>query len=89
VLAVVIKESVLTGLVATAIGLVAGLVFMRWILGTIASTTAPDIGIGVYLSPGTIVATLVVGIAAVALAPLLLARRIQRMDLPATLRVVE
>ena len=74
---------------ATAIGIGGGLVFMGWILGTIATTTAPDIGIGVYLSPTTIAAALVVGIAAVALAPLFLARRIQRMDLPATLRVVE
>jgi putative ABC transport system permease protein len=89
VLGVVVKESVLIGLLATTIGLVAGLTFMGWLLATITSTTAPDLGIGIYLSPTTLVTTVVVGIAAVALAPLFLARRIQRMDLPATLRVVE
>ncbi|MEM9610433.1 MAG: FtsX-like permease family protein [Actinomycetota bacterium] len=89
VLGVVIKESILIGLVATALGLVAGLVFMGWVLGTIADTTAPDLGIGIYLSPTTILTTLVVGIVAVSLAPLFLARRINRTDLPAALRAVE
>ena len=53
------------------------------------STTAPDLGISVYLSPATIIAAVVVGIVAVAVAPLFLARRIHKMDLPSTLRVVE
>ncbi len=89
VLVVVIKESVLIGIFATVIGLAAGVAFMTWMLSSITSTTAPDLGISVYLSPTTIVAAVVVGIVAVSLAPLFLARRIQKMDLPSTLRVVE
>ncbi|NNK91998.1 MAG: FtsX-like permease family protein [Acidimicrobiia bacterium] len=89
VLGVVIKESVLIGVFATLIGLAAGIGFMTWMLASITSTTAPDLGISVYLSPTTIVAALVVGIVAVSLAPLFLARRIHKMDLPSTLRVVE
>jgi ABC-type antimicrobial peptide transport system permease subunit len=58
-------------------------------LASITSTTAPDLGISIYLSPTTLIAAVVVGIVAVALAPLFLARRIQKMDLPSTLRVVE
>lgn len=58
-------------------------------LDKITNTTAPDLGLSVYLSPTTLAATVVVGIVAVALAPLFLARRIQKIDLPATLRVVE
>ncbi|MCP4962870.1 MAG: FtsX-like permease family protein [Actinomycetia bacterium] len=89
VLAVVVKESVLIGLVATVLGLAGGIVFMSWMLDTIATTTAPDIGIAVYLSPSTLLTTVLVGVIAVAVAPVFLARRIWRMDLPATLRVVE
>ncbi|MFW2382961.1 MAG: ABC transporter permease [Acidimicrobiales bacterium] len=89
VLAVVVKESVLIGVFATLLGLAAGIVFMSWMLDSITSTTAPDLGLSIYLSPTTIIAAVVVGIVAVALAPLFLTRRIQKMDLPSTLRVVE
>jgi putative ABC transport system permease protein len=41
------------------------------------------------LAPGSILMTLVVGIAAVTAAPLLIFRRLRRMDVPSTLRVME
>jgi putative ABC transport system permease protein len=43
----------------------------------------------VTISAGSLLAAAAVGIAAVALAPLLTARRLRRMDVPSTLRVVE
>lgn len=89
VIGVVIKESVLVGVVATAIGLIGGLFFMNWMLRTLATTTVPDLGIDLYLSPTTLGLSLVVGVLAVAVAPLFLIRQVRRMDLPATLRVVE
>jgi hypothetical protein len=42
-----------------------------------------------YLAPGTLLTAAALGILAVAAAPLLLTRRVQRMDIPATLRVLE
>jgi putative ABC transport system permease protein len=89
VLGVVVKESAIIGVLATAIGLVGGIVFLQWMLTSLASTTLPDVGIDVYLSPTTILIAAIVGIASVAVTPLLLARRLQRMNLPGTLRVVE
>jgi putative ABC transport system permease protein len=89
VLGVVVKESVLVGIVATVIGLVGGVVFLRWMLNSLATTTLPDVGMEVYLSPATILIAAIVGIASIAAAPLFLVRRIRRMDLPGTLRVVE
>lgn len=89
VLSVVIKESVIIGAIATVIGLIGGVVFLRWMLDSLATTTLPDVGIDVYLSPTTILIAAIVGIASVAATPLLLARRLQRMNLPGTLRVVE
>jgi putative ABC transport system permease protein len=41
--------------IATVLGLVGGVVFLRWMLASLASTTLPDVGIDVYLSPTTIV----------------------------------
>ena len=79
----------LVGLVGSLIGLVGGLVFLQWMLDSLATTTLPDVGIDVYLSPTTILVAAFVGIASVAVTPLLLARRLRRMNLPGTLRVVE
>jgi len=89
VLGVVVKESAMIGVLATVIGLVGGVVFLQWMLTSLATTTIPDVGIDVYLSPTTIVIAAVVGIASVAATPLLLVRRLQRMNLPGALRVVE
>ncbi|HSM67778.1 MAG TPA: ABC transporter permease [Ilumatobacteraceae bacterium] len=89
VLAVVVKESVIVGVIATVLGLVGGVVFLRWMLASLAATTLPDVGIDVYVSPTTILIAASVGIASVAVTPLFLARRLRRMNLPGTLRVVE
>ena len=89
VLGVVIKESAIIGILATFIGLIGGVVFLQWMLTSLATTTLPDVGIEVYLSPTTILIAAIVGIAAVAATPLFLVRRLQHMDLPGTLRVVE
>ena len=89
VLGVVVKESVLVGIVATIIGLVGGVVFLQWMLNSLATTTLPDVGIDVYVSPTTMLIAAIVGIASVAATPLFLVRRLRRMNLPGTLRVVE
>ena len=89
VLGVVTKESVIVGVIATVLGLIGGVVFLRWMLASLASTTLPDVGIDLYVSPMTVLVAATVGIASVAVTPVLLARRLQRMNLPGTLRVVE
>jgi putative ABC transport system permease protein len=89
VLGVVVKESALVGIIATVIGLVGGVAFLQWMLTSLATTTLPDVGIDVYLSPTTIFIAAIVGVASVAATPLFLVRRLRRMNLPGTLRVVE
>lgn len=89
VIGVVVKESVIIGIVATGIGIGGGLIFLRWMLASLARTTLPDVGIDTYVSPTTIGVAAIVGIIAVAAAPLFLARRLQHMNLPDTLRVME
>ena len=89
VLLSITKEAVLVGLLATAIGVAAGVLFLGWMLRSLTTTSLPDLGIELYLSPTTVAIAAAVGIAAVALAPLFLVRRLRKMNLPDTLRVME
>jgi len=76
-------------LLGTAAGIAAGYAVLRWITGSLLPRTLPDIGVTASLTVGTVVTTLAIGSAAVAAAVLLTAPRVRRMDIPATLRVVE
>jgi putative ABC transport system permease protein len=89
VLALEIVEGVLYGLIGTAIGLGLGAGIVRWMARNLLTTTMPDFRLIVSISPTTIITAVALGIVAVAVAPLLTIRKIRRMDVPGTLRVVE
>ena len=55
----------------------------------IVEGVAPNFLVQLEIAPETLVIALVLGVLAVALAPLLMARRLWRMDMPSTLRVME
>ena len=82
-------ESLVVGGLGTLIGIVAGIGVVSWTMNDLLGDTLPDLGAVVTLAPASIVIAVTVGIGAVALAPLLMVRRLRRMDIPATLRVVE
>lgn len=84
-----VVENFVIGLVATVVGFGGGLWMLWWVVNVTAAETMPDIGLQVEMSPVTLVTIIVLGIMAVALAPLFTARRMRRMDLPGTLRVME
>ncbi|MDJ0924116.1 MAG: FtsX-like permease family protein [Acidimicrobiia bacterium] len=84
-----VVENLTIGIVATLIGFGGGLWMLWWVVNVTAAETMPDIGLVMELSPTTLFTVVVLGIAAVALAPLFTARRMRRMDLPGTLRVME
>ncbi len=84
-----VVENLVIGVVATVVGFGGGLLMLWWVVNVTAAETMPDIGLMVELSPMTLATVIVLGIAAVALAPLFTARRMRRMDLPGTLRVME
>ena len=88
-LRVAASESLVTGVLGTCVGLILGLAVAGWIVTAVFADTYPDLGLRTGLSAGSVATTLTVGIAAVALAPLLTYRRLARMDIPSTLRVVE
>lgn len=81
-------ESGIVGTIGTLLGLGVGTVTLGWMIGQ-AADELPEIAVPTVVGGGTIVATLVFGIVVVGLAPLFTARKLRRMDVPSTLRVME
>lgn len=84
-----LTEGILLGTLGTAIGVGLGRVVLGWMTTDLIGNTMPELGLDVAISPGTLATAVVLGVVAVAAAPLLTIRRLRRMDIPATLRVVE
>jgi putative ABC transport system permease protein len=84
-----VGEGLLMGVAATAAGVAGGLLLTTWMIRAVVPDTFPDLGMVVSLGGGSLAAAILLGTAAVALAPLFTARRMRRMDVPSTLRVVE
>ncbi len=89
VLATIVKEGVLVGLLATALGILAGYGTLSWFIAELFSDTLPELGIAPVLSFATLAWAVGIGVLAVAVAPTLMVRSLQRMSLPSTLRVME
>jgi putative ABC transport system permease protein len=89
VLTVSIVEAVLVGVLGTLVGLGLGVLVLQWVLNVTLPSTLPELGVTASISLGSLGIAAIVGVAATAVAPLLTTRRIRRMDIPSTLRVVE
>lgn len=89
VLGLTTVESVLVGGLGTVTGVAAGFGLLAWLTATTISDVMPEIGVTAALSAGTVAAAVLLGIGTVAVAPLLTLRRVRRMDIPSTLRVME
>jgi putative ABC transport system permease protein len=89
VVAMGMAENAVIGLLGTFVGVVLGFLLTRYTVEVQLPRTLPEFGMPARISLGTVVVALAVGVGAVALTPLLTARRLGRMDIPATLRVVE
>jgi putative ABC transport system permease protein len=89
VVRMLVAESTIVGVLATIVGLIGGLALFQYFI-TQWAQTMPEIAIPVQMSPATLLWAVGVGVVAVGLAPLLTApRKLRRMDLPSTLRVME
>lgn len=84
-----VAEALLIGMLGTAVGLLAGHRLLRWVVETNMPETMPELGMLLSVSPSTYVLALAAGTVVVAAAPLLTARRLDRADIPGSLRVVE
>jgi putative ABC transport system permease protein len=81
-------EALLVGLLGTLVGIGLGVLAVRWIVSG-AATDMPDLGMIVSIAPSTIATAIALGVLAVGMAPLFTFRRLRRMDVPSTLRVME
>lgn len=82
-------EALLTGALATLIGVAAGYAILRWIITGSMQDTMPDLGTLISISAATYGVAALAGIVSVTLAPVLTLGRLRRTDIPAALRVVE
>jgi putative ABC transport system permease protein len=89
VMRMAVLENLILGIFATAVGLAVGYLLLRFLVDVNVAETLPDVDIRPAISDVTLVTTIVLGILAVALAPLLTWRRLRRMDIPSTLKVFE
>lgn len=84
-----IIENLVIGTLATVIGVAGGLGMVWWMTRRLFAETMPDFALEVTLRPATLAVVVVMGVLAVAIAPVFTLRRMRRMDLPGTLRLVE
>jgi putative ABC transport system permease protein len=89
VLRIAVIESLVIGVLATALGLAVGWLLLDWLVTGLLPQTYPDLGIITAVSSRTWVTAVGLGILAVTVAPLFTARKLRRMDIPSTLRVME
>jgi putative ABC transport system permease protein len=89
VLAQAVAENGIIGAMASLVGLAVGMLVVGWIVRSTIPQTVPDLELDVFVSPATILVAVVIGIVACALAPLFTSRRLRRMDIASTLRVME
>ena len=89
VLGVLMMEGLVLGLIAAAFSVVLGYGLLLWILWVVFPMSAPDLGVAVAVDLPAMAATLLAAVVVIALAPVLTLRKLRRMDVPATLRVLE
>jgi putative ABC transport system permease protein len=89
VLRMAVVESGVVGFLGTVLGVLLGWLLLGWIVNVLLPETFPDLGIVTYVAPTTLAIALVLGVLMVALAPALTLRKLRRMDVPSTLRVME
>jgi putative ABC transport system permease protein len=89
VLGMTTVESIVVGTLGTVAGVVGGYGLLTWLTATTIASVMPEIGVTAALSTGTVAVAVLLGAGTVAVAPVFTLRRLRRMDLPATLRVVE
>jgi putative ABC transport system permease protein len=82
-------ESFVVGVVATALGILGGLVMVWWMTQQLLAETLPEYALEVTARGATLGFVAAVGIVAVTIGPIFTVRRMRRMDLPSKLRLVE
>jgi putative ABC transport system permease protein len=89
VLWVQMGENLLLGAAGTAVGLALGYLMLQHFMATRMESMFENLGLVVSVAPLTMVLIVLLGAGVVALTPLVNFRRLQRINIPNTLRVME
>lgn len=89
VLGLSVTESGILGVLAAVLGVAGGYYLLAWMTATTIADVLPEISVTPTVARSTLMLALGLGFLTVALAPLLTARRLRRLDIASTLRVVE
>lgn len=84
-----VVETALVAALGTLLGIAGGFLALRWLIHSFTTETIPELGMQATISTQTVLVVLVLGIGVTACAPLFSIRRLRRIDVPATLRVLE
>ena len=89
VLAMTTVEAALIGTLGTLAGIAGGYGLLSWMVATTIPGVMPELGVTATLTGASILTALLLGLGTVTIAPLFTLRRLRRMDIPSTLRLVE
>ena len=89
VLGMAMLESAVLGVISTLFGIAGGWLLLSWVVNALMPRTFPEMGVDMVLNPPALAIVAAAGILSVALAPALTVRRLIKMDVPSTLRVME
>ena len=89
VVAIGVAESLILGIVAVGVGLAVGYGLFRWILESVLPAAIPDLAVHASINGWSYGMTVIIGLAAMAVAPIMVVRQLRRMNLPSALRYVE
>ena len=89
VVAIGVAESLMLGIVAVGVGLAVGYGLFRWILESVLPAAIPDLAVHASINGWSYGMTVIIGLAAMAVAPIMVVRQLRRMNLPSALRYVE
>jgi len=89
IIGLTVAETALVGVAATVLGIGGGYGVLVWMAATTIPAVLPEIAVVATLSTATVLAAFGLGVVTVAAAPLFNVRRLSRMDIPSTLRVME
>ncbi|MCD4685421.1 MAG: FtsX-like permease family protein [Anaerolineae bacterium] len=84
-----VVENLIIGVLGTVIGVVLGWLALNALMIQRVEDMLEDFGFIVTIEPTTLALSMILGILVVALTPLLSIRRMRKMDIPSTLRVME
>ena len=82
-------EGLIVGTFAALTGIVLGFILLLWIIHSLVPASYPELGIAFTVDLTQLALLLIAAISVIAIAPILSVRKLQRMDIPSTLRVME